>query len=111
MARGVDALGAFQRWCWPPVVSLAARVVCHHRHRFLCGPILIGVHHEGHNRREGGSRPLTAPVGAVAGGVLMVAVWPPLPPPGHCGKRGLSSGGAGVFFGGVFPPPPVLFPP
>src|SRR5205823_13282208 len=70
MARGVDALGAFGRWRWPPAVSLAARAVCHHRHRFLCGSILIGVHHDGHNRRERGSRPLTAPFGAVAGGAL-----------------------------------------
>ena len=37
--------------------------------RYLCGPILIGVRHDGHNRREGGGRPLAAPAGAVAGGL------------------------------------------
>ncbi|PYV52959.1 MAG: hypothetical protein DMG98_22445 [Acidobacteria bacterium] len=33
------------------------------------GPIFIGVHHDGHNRREVRRGPLSAPDGAMAGGL------------------------------------------
>src|SRR6516225_138648 len=89
----VDALGAFPRWCWPPVVWLAARVVCSRRYRFVCGPILICVHYEGHNRRKRGSRPPSAPDSAVAGGLWLVPVRLHWHPSDHGAQHDLPAGG------------------
>src|SRR5215203_4889737 len=96
----VDALGALRRWCWPPVG------LCGYRHRYLCGPILIGVHHDGHNRREGGPRPLAAPVRAVAGGAWVVPVRPDRRPRDRGARRDRPAGGPGIVSRTRFPDPP-----
>src|SRR4051794_41940255 len=85
----VDALGALRRWWWPHVG------LCGYRHRFLW-PILSGVHHDGHNRGEGGHRPLAAPDRAVAGGAWVVPVRPDRPPRAHGAQRDRTAGGPGI---------------
>src|SRR5215217_3078871 len=62
----------------------------------LSGPILSGVHHDRHNRREGGSRPLPASVRAVAGGASVVPVRPPRYPCDCGAQRGRHTGCPGI---------------
>ena len=56
---------------------------------YLHGPILSRLHHDGRDRREGGSRSLPASVRAVAGGAWMVPVRPrrhPRDPGAQCDR-------------------------
>src|SRR5215212_5324615 len=62
----------------------------------LSGPDLSGVHHDGRNRREGGSRPLPASVRAVAGGASVVPVRPPRYPCDCGAQRGRHTGCPGI---------------
>src|SRR5215204_5322789 len=63
---------------------------------YLSGPILSCVHHDRHYRREGGNRPLSASVRAVAGGTWVVPVRPHRHPPDLGAQRDRLARGAGI---------------
>ena len=67
MARG-GANRALRDWYWPPAIYYSYTFASvGDRRCYFSGPYLIGVHHDGHNRREGRRTPLAASVRALAG--------------------------------------------
>src|SRR5215204_3900700 len=70
---------------------------------YLSGPILSCVHHDRHYRREGGNRPLSASVRAVAGGTWVVPVRPHRHPPDLGAQRDHHAGGPGIVSRACYP--------
>src|SRR5215212_8802794 len=59
LVAGVDTVGARRGWCWsPPHQHKRRDVGLVERRRHLRGTDPLGVHHDGHNRREGRLRRL-----------------------------------------------------